>query len=63
VVKRRTGFEEGCCEGLILVCPHLITPIINHINKKDKGFTDHVPNINMYVSVYIEGFFHCVVSF
>ena len=45
MVKRRTGFEEGCCEGLILVCPHLITPIINHINKKHKGFTDHVPNI------------------
>jgi hypothetical protein len=29
VVKRRTGFEEGGCEGLILVCPHLITPIIS----------------------------------
>ena len=29
--------------GLILVCPHLFTPIINQLNKKkqNKGFTDH----------------------
>jgi hypothetical protein len=49
VVKRRTGFKERCCEGLILVFPHLITPIINQLNKqknkKQKGLTDHVPNI------------------
>ena len=40
-VDRQTFNYSTPQKGLILVCPHLITPIINQLNKqKDKGFTD-----------------------
>jgi hypothetical protein len=48
-INLKIYYSSFSCEGLILVFPHLITPIINQLNKqknkKQKGLTDHVPNI------------------